>query len=161
MSKEQIFDENTILVSKTDLKGNITYSNQDFLAISGFTEKELIGSPHNIVRNKNMPALIFKLLWKQLQNAEEINAYVLNSCKNGDYYWVYANVTPSFDHNNKVIGFHSTRRRPTKQALDIIIPLYQKLLQIEKSSGVEASHQELTSILNKKGVSYDEFIISC
>ncbi len=158
--QEHSFDEKTILVSKTDLQGHITYANQNFIKISGFSEKELIGKPHNIVRHPQMPAVVFKLLWNNLKNGEEINAYVINSTKDGGFYWVLANVTPSFNSEGKVIGYHSARRKPTKEALNVIKPLYNELLQIEKSSGIDASQKRLNEILQEKGCDYDEFVFS-
>jgi len=160
-AKECNFDENTILVSKTDLQGKITYANQAFINISGFSEKELIGSAHNIARHPEMPATVFKLLWEYLKEGKEINAYVLNQCKNGDYYWVFANVTPSIDLNNKTIAYHSTRCVPSASSLSTIVPLYAELLALEKSSGIDASYKHLKSILQNKGLTYDEFILSC
>ena len=158
--KEQTFPGDTILVSKTDLQGKITYANQIFINIAGYTEKELIGKPHSIIRHPDMPKIIFKLLWDTIQNGEEINAYVINQSKNGDYYWVFANVIASLDVQDKTLGYHSTRHKPSKEAIDIIKPLYKKLLEVEKSSGVDASLKVLQSILKEKGVTYDEFILS-
>jgi hypothetical protein len=84
---------------------------------------------------------------------------VKNLCADGSYYWVMANVTPS-SFKGKVVGYHSARRKPTKEALEIIIPLYKKLLQAEKSGGVTASENILNNILKEKGVDYEEFILS-
>jgi PAS domain S-box-containing protein len=83
------FREDEIIVSKTDLKGLITYANKTFLDISGFTEEELLGQPHNIIRHPDMPQCVFKLLWKTVAKGDEIFAYVKNMCKNGDHYWVF------------------------------------------------------------------------
>jgi PAS domain S-box-containing protein len=152
--------ENDFIVSKTDTKGRITYVNKIFIDMAGYTEEELLGKPHNIIRHPDMPKAIFKLLWDMIQNKEEIFAYVLNDTKEDDSYWVYANITPSFDERGNVIGYYSVRRKPTKEALDIIIPLYKKMLQAEKSSGVSASTKLLTDLLSEKGVQYNEFIIS-
>ena len=101
---ELSFNENEIIVSKTDLKGRITYGNEVFIKLSGYEERELLGKPHNIVRHPQMPKCIFKLLWERIQSGEEIFAYVVNQAKNGDHYWVFANVTTSFDNNGKIIG---------------------------------------------------------
>lgn len=157
---EHTFSNEFILVSKTDLKGKITYANQEFIKIVGYTEKELIGKAHNIVRHEDMPKIIFKLLWDTIQTGQEINAYVINKCKDGGYYWVFANVVASVNIHGKRLGYHSTRRKPRKEALDIIKPLYKKLLAIEKSSGMDASLEVLTNILNEKGVSYEEFVLT-
>jgi len=160
-NSEKTFDKNILLVTKTDLKGKITYANRAFMRIVGMNETTLVGASHNIIRHPDMPKIIFKYLWNYLKNGEEIDAYVKNLCSDGSYYWVMANVTPSFDSkSNKIIGYHSSRRFPTPEALEIIKPLYTKLLQAEKSGGMNASEKILTDILKEEGVSYAEFILS-
>lgn len=154
------FDENELIVSKTDLKGNITYGNELFLKLSGYSEKELIGAPHNIIRNPDMPKVIFKLLWETIKNGKEIYAYVVNKSKTGDHYWVFANVTPSYDADAKMIGYYSVRRKPTQRALQKIVPLYKSLLSLEKSGGVNASQAALEKLINENGGRYDKFILS-
>ncbi len=153
------FDQNSLLVTKTDLKGKITYANRAFMQIVQMGEDILVGSPHNIIRHPDMPKIIFKYLWSYLQDEKEIHAYVKNICADGSYYWVMANVTPSY-LDGKVVGYHSSRSTPTDEALNIIIPLYQKLLQAEKSGGIPASEKMMQELLLDKGMSYDEFILS-
>jgi PAS domain S-box-containing protein len=148
------------IVSKTDLKGRITYCNEIFIKFAGLSEKELLGKPHNIIRNSDMPKVIFKLLWERIQNKKEIFAYVKNRSADGGYYWVYANVTASIDTNGTIIGYYSVRRKPNDSALSIIENLYRELLNRERSGGVEASLNYLNQLLESKGVSYDEFINS-
>lgn len=157
---EKYFLEHEVIVSKTDTKGRITYGNEIFIRISGYEEQELLGSPHNILRHPDMPKVIFKLLWDTIQEGEEINAYVKNLSKDGSYYWVLANVTPSFDKNNNIIGYFSVRRVPSRDALEIIKPIYSHLLSLEKSSGMDASMKYLNELLKSKGVSYEEFVLS-
>ena len=163
-SKEKTFENNVLLVTKTDLKGKITYANRGFMNIVGMKESELVGAPHNIIRHPDMPKVIFKYLWSYLQRGDEIHAYVKNLCSDGSYYWVMANVTPSFDSSSSssstIIGYHSSRRAPTKAALDIIKPLYSTLLSAEKRGGVSASEKIMSDLLKEKGVSYAEFILS-
>ena len=158
-NQEVHFSDGTLLVSKTDLKGVITYTNRAFFKTVGLCEKDLIGKPHNLIRHPDMPRIIFKALWDYLQSGKEINAYVKNLTSDGSYYWVLANVTPSY-FNNKIIGYHSARRKPKKEALDIIIPLYKQLLDAEKRGGMNESEKMLNKILEEKGVEYDEFILS-
>jgi len=158
-NNERKFDENELLVTKTNVKGVITYANQAFINIIGLTEEELVGKPHNIIRHPDMPKIIFKLLWDALKVNDEIHAYVKNLCADGSYYWVMANVTPSF-LNSKVVGYHSARRVPTRGSLNIIEPLYKKLLTAERSAGVNASEKILNDLLHEKGMKYDEFILS-
>ncbi|QFR50039.1 PAS domain-containing protein [Sulfurimonas lithotrophica] len=153
------FNDDTLLVTKTDLKGKITYANRAFIDIVKMDESELIGKAHNIIRHPDMPKAIFKLLWDYLKDSKEINAYVKNICKDGSYYWVFANVTPSY-FEDKIVGYHSARRKPKQEALDIIKPLYKTLLDLEKQKGIEASLNKIQEILDEKGMEYDEFIIS-
>lgn len=157
----QIFmKEDDFIVSKTDLKGLITYGNEIFIKMSGYDESELLHAPHNILRHKDMPAVVFKLLWDRLKNKQAINAYVKNKCKNGDFYWVFANVTPSFNERGEVIGYYSVRRKPKESALKVVEGIYESLLQAEKSGGMSASAGLLETTLKNNKVSYDEFVIN-
>ena len=162
---ERFLDEADIIVSKTDTRGIITYVNDTFTSISGYSEAEMIGKPHSIIRHPHMPRCIFKLLWDTIKSGHEIFAYVVNCCKNGDHYWVLAHVTPVRSVKGEIIGYHSNRRRPKKAALDVIIPLYQQLCALERNSGessrgLQASTDYLDTLLRNKGVAYDEFVIS-
>jgi len=148
------------IVSKTDLKGRITYGNETFIQMSGYLEPELLSAPHNILRHEDMPKVVFKLLWERIAQPEGIYAYVKNKTKNGDYYWVFAYVTPSFDPSGNKIGYYSVRRRPSPNAIAIIEPLYRELLQIERQNGVSASESRLTAMLTEKGVTYDQFVFN-
>ncbi len=163
-SQEIFFDKDSLIVSKTNLKGHLTYMNDVFLDVAGYSEQELVGKPHNVIRHPDMPRCVFKLLWDQLQQGNEVFAYVVNSTKSGDYYWVLAHVTPSFDQHGEIIGYHSTRRVPDAGIVkETIIPLYKDLLRIEQShdsrkAGLEASYQKLLDILAEQDIGYDEFV---
>ena len=159
-NQELTFGDEEFIVSKTDLEGKISYGNALFIAMSGYSEMELIDKPHKILRHEEMPAIVFKLLWSRIKEGKEIFAYVKNKTKTSDLYWVFAHVTPSFDTNRKISGYHSVRRKPTQKALEIIKPLYATLLQKEKNGGISASEAALNQILKDKGLSYDEFILS-
>jgi hypothetical protein len=128
--------------------------------MSGYREKELLGSPHSILRHQDMPKIIFKLLWEHVQNGKEIFAYVKNRTKDDNFYWVFAHVTPSYSGDGKIVGYHSVRRKPTPQALKIIIELYQILIEAERSSGIGSAQAILDKKLLQAGKAYDEFIIS-
>ena len=84
--REIVLTPETLIVSKTDLKGRLIYINRDFLEISGFTEAELIGEPHNVVRHPDMPSEAFEDLWRDLKAGRPWTGLVKNRCKNGDYY---------------------------------------------------------------------------
>ncbi len=158
-SYEKVMAEDDFIVSKTNTKGKITYCNEIFMDMAGATEDELIGKPHNIVRHPDMPRAIFKLLWERVQNGKEIFAYVKNRSFDGGYYWVYANVTPSFDERGNIIGYYSVRIKPNINALETIKTIYQKMIDLERHRGMEASTKYLMDLLKEKGVTYDEFII--
>ncbi len=152
--------ENDFIISKTDTKGRLTYVNEIFMTMAEYTEAELLGKPHNIVRHPDMPKTVFKLLWERIQAKEEIFAYVVNKTKKGNAYWVLANVTASINDKGDIIGYYSVRRKPKDSALDLIKPLYAEMLQAERSGGIAAGQKVLNDLLHKEGVSYDELIIS-
>lgn len=157
--KELTFNDNEFIVSKTDLAGRITYGNQLFISMSGYSETELLKTPHNILRHEQMPASVFKLLWARIKEKKEIFAYVLNKTKENDFYWVFAHVTPSLDAQGNIIGYHSVRRKPARKALDVIEPLYRSMLSAERSGGIAAGEKKLFETLEQLKVSYDEFIL--
>lgn len=163
--KERTFRDEEIIVSKTDRQGRITYANDVFLEIAGYTEAEVLGQPHSIVRHPAMPRCVFKLLWETIESGKEIFAYVVNMAKNGDHYWVFAHVTPSFGPAGEIIGHHSNRRTPDRSALATIEPLYRQLLAEEekhssKVDQVAASSKLLHSVLAQKGMEYDELMFT-
>lgn len=157
---ERRMDESDFIVSKTDLKGKITYCNRIFMDMAEYSEEELLGQPHNIIRHPDMPKAVFKLLWDRIQKKEEVFAYVVNQTKNKNEYWVFANVTASLDVRGNIIGYYSVRRKPNPKAVEIIKPLYAKMLEAERRGGTEASTKILTDLLAEKGMSYDELIIA-
>ncbi len=124
--KEIALTDASSIVSKTDLKGRITYINRDFLEISGFTEAELIGQPHNIIRHPDMPPEAFADLWQTVKSGKPWNGMVKNRCKNGDHYWVEANAAP-IRENGEVIGYMSVRTKPSRQQVEAAEALYAKM----------------------------------
>ncbi|MDY5184838.1 PAS domain S-box protein [Helicobacter trogontum] len=163
---ELILHESSLITSKTDLRGCITYANFDFMAFSGYNEEELIGRNHNLIRHPLMPRIIFKILWDTIQNGKEINAFVLNKNKEGLEYWVYANVTPSFNTHGNIIGYYSVRRKPNPDALPAVRGLYTNLTNIEKNAkaqgtnGMSASYAALMAILEKLNMTHQVFFIT-
>lgn len=159
------FADDEIIVSKTDLRGIITYANDVFQRVSGYNESELLGTPHNVLRHPNMPRCVFKLLWDTIKGGHEIFAYVLNLAKDGSHYWVFAHVTPSYSPAGKIVGYHSSRRVPHADALTKITPLYTRLLALEQQSptpaaGLEKSHRTLRELLREQNQDYHEFVFS-
>ncbi len=162
---ERTFGEEEIIVSKTDLKGRLTYANRVFLDIANYEEKEVLGQPHSMIRHPDMPRCVFQLLWDTLQSGKEIFAYVINMAKNGDHYWVIAHVTPTFDSDGNIVGYHSNRRVPDRSALEKVKDLYAKLLAEEerhsdRKEGMLASTNMLMQLLEKQNIEYDEFVLS-
>lgn len=163
--KERTFKDDEVIVSKTDPKGIITYVNQVFVDVAIFTEQELLGKPHSIIRHPEMPRCVFKLLWDTVESGKEIFAYVVNMCKNGDHYWVLAHVTPSFDSRGRITGYHSNRRVPDKAAVDKISAIYDLLLKEEakhsdRKKGMEAGFALLVNYLKENNTTYEEFVFS-
>lgn len=163
-SVERKMREDDFIVSKTDLKGRITYGNRIFIEFSGYSEQELLGSQHNIVRHPDMPRAVFKLLWDTIQAGRECFAYVKNMARDGSYYWVLANVTPSCDADGRVIGYLSVRRKPKDESIQFISGLYRAMREAEERAGardaIAASTRILADLLAEKALSYDEFILS-
>ncbi|WP_305798477.1 methyl-accepting chemotaxis protein [Uliginosibacterium sp. TH139] len=120
------YEDDTLIVSKTDLKGHITFVNRDFIKISGFTEEELIGKPHNMVRHPDMPPAAFEDFWKTLKAGKPWVGLVKNRCKNGDFYWVEANATPVFE-SGQVVGYLSVRVKPSRQRVEEADVLYRAM----------------------------------
>lgn len=147
------------IVSKTDPKGIITYGNDYFIEISGYSEAELIGQPHSIIRHPDMPKVIFKMMWGRISQARNIIALVKNLAKDGSYYWVVTEFEPTVDSiTNEIIFYTAFRKAAPQKAIDIIVPIYQKLIEIEKDGGVQASEEYLRGFLEAKKTTYDEFI---
>ena len=146
------------IISDTNKKGIITEANDVFQEVAGYTEDELVGANHNIVRHEDMPRACFKLVWDTIRSGKEIRAFVKNKAKNGDYYWVLAHITPTAD------GYHAERVAPDPAIVnDVVAPLYKQMRDKEKemnysTEGMAASTQILLDVLAEKGLSYDELI---
>ena len=162
--QERVMREDDFIVSKTDLKGRISYCNRIFIEFSGYTEQELLGAQHNIIRHPDMPRGVFKLLWDTLGQNREIFAYVKNMSRDGAYYWVIANVTPNLNLQGVCEGYFSVRRKPKREAVSALSDLYRTMLEEERRAGprdaCDASVALLTGLLKQKGVSYESFILS-
>jgi len=162
---EVFFDADDIIVSKTDLKGRITYANKVFTDICGYSEAELLGQPHSIVRHPDMPRCVFKLLWDTLAEGREIFAYVKNMTKHGDHYWVFAHVTPSFDAAGRIVAYHSNRRVPERRVVAALAPVYAEVKAAEArhrngKDALAAGSRHLIDFVQAKNVSYDQLVFS-
>jgi methyl-accepting chemotaxis protein len=123
---EVYFSEHDKLVSTTDLKGIITSASPAFVKVSGFSEQELIGQSHNVVRHPDMPPQAFESLWRTVKSGHTWNGRVKNRCKNGDYYWVDAHVSPIFN-NGHIVGYRSLRFKPSRAQVEEASKLYADL----------------------------------
>ncbi len=125
-SVEQSFPASERLISATDPSGKIIYCNDEFASISGYTREELVGSPHNLVRHPDMPPAVFGLMWGYLKAGKSWMGIVKNRCKNGDYYWVSAYVTPIIE-NGTLTGYESVRVKPSREQIERAQTLYARL----------------------------------
>ncbi|ECO2700968.1 PAS domain-containing protein [Campylobacter jejuni] len=158
--KEIVLSENALITSKTDLKGNIIYANNDFLKYAGYKVDELLYKSHNIVRHEEMAKTVFKYLWDYMKEGKEIFAYVKNKTKDNNYYWVFANVSASFDANGDIINYYSVRRAPNRKSLSIIEEVYKILLEKEQKSGINAGVSALMDIVSSYKMTYNELIFN-
>ena len=147
------------IMSKTDDKGIIEYANDYFTEISGYKEWELMGQPHNILRHPDMPKVVFKLLWDRLKMAQPIYAIVKNLAKDGSFYWVIADFKTKINNDGQVT--HYARRKAVPQNIkQKINKIYENILEIEKTAGLEASEAYFNAMLEDAGISYDQFILN-
>jgi PAS domain S-box-containing protein len=158
-NKEIELSSKRYIVSKTDPKGIIEYGNDYFVEISGYTEAELIGQPHSIIRHPDMPKIVFKMMWDRINQGKNIMAVVKNLSKSGDHYWVVTEFEPKIDPiTNEIISHTAFRKAAPRAAIKAIEPIYAKLVQLEKEGGMEASEKYLRGYLEENKTTYDELI---
>jgi PAS domain S-box-containing protein len=162
---ERLFGVETLMVSKTDPRGVITYANRAFLDVSHYDEADVLGQPHNLIRHPDMPRVIFKVMWDILKSGAEIFAYVLNLAADGRHYWVLAHVTPSYDSTGRLTGYHSNRRSPDRLALASVQALYAQLCDEERrharpADAMAASEALLNRRLRELGHTYETYVWS-
>ena len=145
-----------IVVSKADEAGDITYANPIFYKLSGYTKKELNFAPHSILRHPDMPKVVFKFLWDEIQTGNEVHAFVKNLSKDGSFYWVMAHVRPALNQDGSFRNYVSTRQTMSANARATIEPLYAKLVELENTEGIEASEAELLKVL--EGRAFNEIM---
>ncbi|MBY4678901.1 methyl-accepting chemotaxis protein [Marinobacterium arenosum] len=142
-NREQQMPDGEQIISTTDLKGRITYVNQVFCDVSGFTEDELLGKAHNVVRHPDVPPAAFANLWENLKQDKPWRGLVKNRCKNGDHYWVDAYVTPLFENGQKV-GYQSVRVKPSRAMIDKAQTIYDLA-----NAGKAGRHLKLRSLASQ------------
>ncbi|MEN8303271.1 MAG: PAS domain-containing protein [Campylobacterota bacterium] len=125
--REHLLKSDDFLVSQTDEKGIIMFANDDFCKTAGYTIDELVGKPHNIVRNSDMPRAAFKDLWSTVKADKVWNGYVKNATKDGGFYWVYATVYPKYDSQTNSKSYISCRRKASLSEIETAQNLYKTL----------------------------------
>ncbi len=157
--REKPFTGDRMIVSKTDLRGTITYVNRTFMEIADFPYTDLIGQPHNIIRHPDMPRTAFRHLWNTIQSGEEWFGMVKNITAHGDYYWVFANVTTDC-RDGKAIGYYSIRRPLPAPMKAMAEEMYAELRQVESAQGMEAGEKWLMEQVKAAGfASYRDFML--
>lgn len=153
-NREYILDDAEIIVSKTDLQGNITYVNDTFLRVSGFSEQELMGAPQNIVRHPDMPVEAFADFWRCIKDGKSWTGLVKNRCKNGDHYWVEANAAPLIK-DQQVVGYTSIRVKPSRDQVKAAEAAYRAIkngdnsLEIREGKAVHRSALEFLKFFSR------------
>lgn len=128
--QEAAYPDGRLIVSRTDLDGYITHANAAFIELSGYSREELVGAPHYILRHPDMPKAAFADLWSTIMSGRKWNGYVKNLRKDGAHYWVYATAIPNV-RNDKVVGYTSVRRKPSRKRIEELIPVYRQWLESE------------------------------
>ena len=150
--------DDEVLISVTDPKGIITEANDIFTQISGYSEDELIGSSHNVIRHPDMPKIMFKIVWDHIKDKENVMAVVKNLAKDGKYYWVVTDFVTRVDANRNILNYTAYRRPVHDNVINAVIPLYNVLCAIEDFAGMEASEKFLNDHFKKIGMTYDEMV---
>jgi len=159
IDKEVVWDKKLTIMSKTDLFGSIEYANEVFIDVSGYEDHELMTKPQNIVRHPDMPKIIYQVLWENIKKGNEFHGIVKNLAKSGRYYWAITDFEYPRDENGNITNYIARRKSvPQDVITKHIDPLYKKLLQIEKVSGVKACENYLTGFLEEMGLTYVEYI---
>jgi len=158
INKEIIIHSKEFLVSKTDKYGNIIYVNEFFSKISQYSNHESIGQPHNILRHPDMPAVIFFLMWKQIQRGENITALVKNLAKSGEYYWVTTDFEIHKNDGASDTTYIAFRRGASRKVIKKLEPLYKQLLEIEKKHSMKASVLYLQGFLDERHQTFNEYM---
>jgi len=158
LDEEIKFSKKKFIVSKTDLKGKIIFTNKNFSEVSGYSEAELIGAPHNVLRHPDMPKAVFFLVWQNLLAGNKISGVVKNLAKDGRYYWVIADLEPKRDSTGEITTLTAFRRAAPQDVIDTTEELYATMLAIEKKHGMEKSIAYLEGFLEEHNLTYNEFI---
>ena len=159
IDEEVKWDKRATLMSRTNKHGHIMASNAAFQEVSGYTEAELYDQPHSLIRHPDMPKVVFKILWENLKGKNNFHAIIKNLSKSGRYYWVITNFEIIRNEKDEITHYVSYRKALTKHLInEHIVPLYERLLKIEKANGMEVSERYFNGFLEDRKTTYDAFI---
>jgi PAS domain S-box-containing protein len=147
-----------IIVSRTDLEGNIIYHNPTFSEVNGFQGSSCIHKPHNIVRLPDMPKTIFKIIWSIIEQGLPIQAVLKNRTNDGHYYWTLINWKVQKDADNNAISYVAYGKQAPDHVIEKMEPLYAMMLDIEKEHGMDSALKYLHSFLEEEGVNYSQYM---
>ena len=147
-----------IIVSRTDIEGNIIYYNSTFSKVNGFKGASVINQPYNIIRHPDMPKTIFDIIWKVISNGYPIQAIVKNKTKDNYYYWSMVEWRVQKDNQNNIISYLAKERQAPQKIIDIMEPLYKMLYDIEKNHGMKSALIYLRSYLDEKEMTYSQYL---
>ena len=148
---KEIFLSNRSMITETDVEGRIVYADHNFLETTGYLFHELLGMSHSIIRHPDMPKTVFTEMWDTIEQGENWYGYIKNLTKDGSFFWSHVNIMPRWDEYGKIIGFIASRKAAPKDVIEIIADLYAKLVEIEKTEGIDASEKYLNAFLLEKG----------
>lgn len=156
---EIFIEPGRFIISKSDSEGKIISGNELFIETSGYTEKELIGKQHSLLRHPDMPGVMFKLIWDRIVYESPVTVLIKNLTKDGSFYWTVTEFETKKDKlSGKIKYYTAIRRAAPKSAVKTIEPLYVKLAQIETRKNMNASEAYLIEFLEEQSMSYDDFI---
>lgn len=158
INEEIIIPDEEVLISVTDPKGIIIETNDIFTKISGYSDEELIGSSHNIIRHPDMPKIMFKIVWDHIMDKENVMAVVKNLAKDGKYYWVVTDFVTRVDADRNIINYTAYRRPVHDKVKQAVIPLYKALCAIEDVAGMDSAEKFLNNYFEDRDTNYDDMI---
>ena len=158
INEEIIIPDEEVLISVTDPKGIIIETNDIFTKISGYSDEELIGSSHNIIRHPDMPKIMFKIVWDHIMDKENVMAVVKNLAKDGKYYWVVTDFVTRVDADRNIINYTAYRRPVHDKVKQAVIPLYKALCAIEDVAGMDSAEKFLNNYFGDRDTNYDDMI---
>lgn len=147
-----------IIISRTDLKGNIIYYNPTFAEVNGFQGSSLIHKPHNVIRHPDMPKTIFQIVWSIIEQGLPIQAIVKNKTNDGNYYWALLNWKVQKDRDNNIISYVAYGKQAPDYAIKVIEPLYKMMLEIEEKHDIETALEYLHGYLDEEGMTYSQYM---